>query len=104
MAKEMEPRGWAELEHAGDQGMDQAALIAAILAQNAGPAAPVVGPEWASQVRPPAIPGTIQDKYAKMVTPIRAALMFGLWVTWNWKYGAFVAVVLALIALLIKTR
>lgn len=104
MAKEMEPRRWAEVEHAGGPDMAQLEALAAILAQSAGPASPTLGPEWASQFRPPAIPGTIQEKYAKMGLPARGAAFFVLWVTWDWKRGAFVALALALIVLILATR
>lgn len=104
MAKEMEPRRWAELEHAQGQELDQVALLQAILAQNAGPASPVLGPEWASQLRPPAVPGTVQEKYAKAGLPVRVVAFFFLWITWDWKRGAFVLASLLLIAAIFVTR
>lgn len=104
MAKEMEPRRWANTEHAPVPVLDQEALLEAILARNAGPVAPVLGPEWASQFRPPAIPGTVQEKYVKAGLPVRAVAFFFLWITWDWKRGAFVALALALITLIFVTR
>lgn len=104
MAKEMEPRRWAEMDQPPGQDVDQAALIAAILAQSSGPSSVVAGPDWASQFRPPAIPGTIQATYAKAGIPARALGFFLLWITWDWKRGAFVAVVLLLLAAIFVTR
>jgi hypothetical protein len=107
MAKEMESRRRTidiDLDHAGGQDLDQAALIAAILAQREGHMVPVAGPDWAAQFRPPAIPGTLQDKYAKAGMPVRAVAFFFLWVTWDWKRGAFVLLVLALITAIFITR
>jgi hypothetical protein len=104
MAKEMEPRRWAEMDQPPGQDVDQAALIAAILAQSDGRMVPVAGPDWASQFRPPAVPGTIQDKYAKASLPARFLAFCILWVTWDWKRGAFVAVVVLLIAAIFVTR
>lgn len=107
MAKEMEPQRWArdvDLDQGVGQDVDQAALLAAILAQREGQAVPVSGPEWTSMVRPPAIPGTFQDKYAKVMTPVRAIAFGVLWATWDWKRGGFVVLVLILIVAIIKTR
>lgn len=103
MAKEMQSRGGHDLDHAGPD-VDQAALLAAILAQHEGQAVPVSGPEWASQFRPPAIPGTIQDKYAKAGLPFRGLGFFLLWITWDWKRGAFVVVLLLLVFAIFMTR
>lgn len=107
MAKEMEPQRWArdvDLDQAVGQDVDQAAIIAAILAQREGQMVPVAGPEWTSVFRPPAIPGTFQDKYVKAGIPVRALAWFALWVTWDWKRGAFVALVVILIAAIFVTR
>jgi hypothetical protein len=107
MAKEMESRRRTidiNLDHATGQELDPADLLAAILAQNAGPAVPAFGPEWASQFRPPAIPGTVQEKYVRAGLPVRGVAFFLLWITWDWKRGAFVALALALITLIFVTR
>jgi hypothetical protein len=65
---------------------------------------PVAGPDWAAQFRPPAIPGTFQDKYAKAGLPVRFLAFCMLWVTWDWKRGAFVLVAFLLIAAIVVTR
>jgi len=107
MAREMEPRRRdieIDLDHTPVQELDQAMLIEAILAQRSGPAVPLAGPEWASQLRPPAIPGTVQDKYVKVGLPARVAAYAVLWVTWDWKRGAFVLLVLGLLTAIVVTR
>lgn len=102
MAKEMDRRRTIDIDldqHTGSSldHVDQAELIAAILAQREGQVVPVAGPDWASQFRPPAIPGTVQDKYTKALLWIRGVAFFLLWVTWDWKRGAFVLTVAGLI-------
>lgn len=84
--------------------MDPVAQLAEALAQLSGPTSVVSGPEWTHQFQPPVIPGTANATYTKAALPIRALGFFLLWVTWDWKRGAFVAVVAALILILIKTR
>lgn len=59
------------------------------------------GWEWAQQVRPPAIPGTVQDKWANVATPIRAVALGILWFTWHWARMAALGIVLALLFILI---
>lgn len=108
MAKEISRRSRAapvqDVDQDMDQGVDPAALLAELLAHQAGPAQVITGPEWSTQFRPPSIPGTINDKYVKAMLPLRALGWFINWVTWDWKYGAFVGTVLLLIAILIHTR
>jgi hypothetical protein len=107
MAKEMESQRRTidiDLDQDTGQEVDQAALIAAILAHQEGRMVPVAGPDWAAQFRPPAIPGTIQDKYVKAGLPVRFLAYCVLWVTWDWKRGVFVLLVLSLIALIFVTR
>lgn len=60
--------------------------------------------EWSQQVRPPAISGTVQDKFAKGVTPIRAVALFLLWITWHWTRAAALGVVLLLITILLVIK
>jgi len=107
MAKEISRTTRAAPAQDVDQELDHTDAVDRLveaLAQVSGPSTVITGPEWASQFRPPSIPGTINDKYVKAVLPIRAVAVFLAWVTWDWKRGAFVALVLFLVALLIKTR
>lgn len=60
--------------------------------------------EWAQQITPPALSGTIQEKWAKIVAPFRALLLSGLWITWHWARFAAASVVVALVLILIKVR
>lgn len=57
--------------------------------------------EWAAQLRPPAIPGTVQEKWANIATPIRAVALGILWITWHWARVAALSILLALILILI---
>jgi hypothetical protein len=104
MAKEMEPRGDARLVQPMDHEVDQAEVLAHLLAQYATPAGPTAGPDWASQLMPPYIPGTVQEKYAKGTLPLRLLGIFLTWVTWDWKRGAAVGLFIILIVTLIVTR
>jgi hypothetical protein len=60
--------------------------------------------EWASQVRPPALAGTVQEKWSQIVSPIRAVLLGGLWLTWHWARFAAASVVVALVIILIIVK
>lgn len=56
--------------------------------------------EWATQLRPPAMTGTLQEKWSKAVTPLRVPALFWLWITWHWARFAALLVVIALIMVL----
>jgi hypothetical protein len=60
--------------------------------------------EWATQIRPPALSGTLQEKWAKAVSPFRAMAFGFLWLTWHWARTAALTVVLTLIIILIIVR
>lgn len=57
--------------------------------------------EWSQQLRPPAITGSVQEKWAKAAIPIRAFALFLLWITWHWTRVAALALVVSLVAVLI---
>lgn len=60
--------------------------------------------EWAQQITPPALSGTLQEKWAKFVTPLRAPAFVWLWLTWHWARFAAASVVVILVFILIKVR
>lgn len=90
------------------------------MARPIGPA----GPEWApepqiitpiptgshldrdfvTQITPPALAGTIQEKWAKVVTPFRALAFFFLWITWHWARSAALVLFLILILIFILVK
>lgn len=60
--------------------------------------------EWSQQVRPPAIAGTVQEKWAKIASPVRAVALFILWITWHWTRAAALGLVLLLITVLLLVK
>lgn len=90
-------------ETLADRRDHEAALLEALLSQR-GSAQVVHGPEWAVQFRPPAMQGTFQAKYTNTLLPLRAVGWFILWVTWDWKRGAFVLAVAVLVVAIVQAR
>lgn len=86
-----------------DRRDHEAALLEALLSQR-GSAQVMHGPEWAAQFRPSAIPGTFQAKYTATLLPVRALAWFLMWVTWDWKRGAFVLAVAVLVVAIVQSR
>ena len=99
---DIEPRRRADLT---TTDVDTDALISALLDHYTATNSTIItGPEWATQVRPPAIPGTIQDRYVKATLWLRLIGFAIVWVTWDWKRGGFVALVTVLILVVVHTR
>ncbi|MGS2646419.1 hypothetical protein [Streptosporangium sp. G12] len=59
---------------------------------------------WANQVRPPYIDGTVQEKWSKVVVPVRVLALFTLWITWHVARCAALLVVLVLLLVLVLVR
>lgn len=64
----------------------------------------VEGWEWASQAAPPYVSGTWQEKWSKIITPLRYPALFWLWITWHWARFAALCVLITLVYILIVTR
>lgn len=60
--------------------------------------------EWSQQLRPPAIPGTVQDRWANVAVFLRAPALALLWITWHWARVAALTIVLVLIIVLIIVK